>query len=182
MKRLLSSLILMLCSSSVLAAALPPLNGLDLISEKTLTINWQDNKKGSVIVFLSSQCPCSNAHIEHIIDLKKTFPDIHFYGIHSNVNEALEKSKSYFKQKLLPFPVIKDNSSEWADRLKAFRTPHAYLITPEGTVAYQGGVTSSADPAKADSFYLKVILKKFLTGQKIDQSRSRVLGCEIARK
>ena len=55
-------------------------------------------------------------------------------------------------------------------------------MTTKGERAYQGGVTSSADPEKADSFYLKVTLKKFLAGEKIESSRTRVLGCQIARK
>ncbi len=152
------------------------------MSGAILEHHWAESKKGSVLVFLSAQCPCSHAHIGHLSELAKTNPEIKFIGVHSNANETKAESERYFRSQKLPFPVIQDEASEWADRLKAHRTPHAYLVTPEGNLAYQGGVTSSADPAKADSFYLKVTLKKFLGGEVIESSRSRVLGCQIARK
>lgn len=164
------------------AQELPPIKANDLISGNSFEYNWSDSKKGSVLVFLSSSCPCSNAHIGHLVELAKTFPDVKFIGVHSNANETLSDSKKYFKSLNLPFPVIQDNPIEWADRLKAYRTPHAFVITSDGKLAYQGGVTSSADPEKADIFYLKVTLKKLLAGEKVESSRTRVLGCQIARK
>jgi hypothetical protein len=169
-------------SFQCLAQTLPSIKATDLISGKTLEYSWSESKKGSVLVFLSSSCPCSHAHIGHLIDLTKTYPEMKFIGVHSNANETTVESEKYFRSLNLPFPVIRDNDTEWADRLKAYRTPHAFVVTPEGILAYQGGVTSSADPEKADSFYLKVTLKKFLAGEKIESSRTRVLGCQIARK
>jgi hypothetical protein len=163
------------------AQKLPPIKATDLISGKTLEYSWDESKKGSVLVFLSSLCPCSHAHIGHLIDLAKTYPEMKFIGVHSNANETQSDSEKYFRSLNLPFPVVQDNSTEWADRLKAYRTPHAFVVTPGGQLAYQGGVTSSADPEKADSFYLKVTLRKFLAGEKIESSRTRVLGCQIAR-
>lgn len=180
MKKLV--LLIFLMSLQCFAQSLPSINATDLISGKTLQHNWSESRKGSVIVFLSSSCPCSHAHIGHLIDLAKTFPDLNFIGVHSNANESFADSEKYFKSLNLPFPVIQDNSSEWADRLKAYRTPHAFVVTTEGDLAYQGGVTSSADPKNADSYYLKVTLKKFLAGERIESSRTRVLGCQIARK
>jgi hypothetical protein len=180
MKMLVVSLFFL--SLQCFAQNLPPIKATDLISGKTLEYSWSESKKGSVLVFLSSSCPCSHAHIGHLIDLAKTHPEMKFIGVHSNANEIVHESEKYFKSLNLPFPVIQDNSTEWADRLKAYRTPHAFVVTAEGKLAYQGGVTSSADPEKADSFYLKVTLKKFLAGEKIESSRTRVLGCQIARK
>jgi hypothetical protein len=180
MKMLLFLLIALTTQS--FAQSLPPIHAMDLGTGETKDHQWKDAKKGTVVVFLSNLCPCSNAHINHLVELSKEFPDIKFIGIHSNTNESPNASKEYFKSKNLPFPVFQDNSTEWADRLKAYRTPHAFLINPEGTLAYQGGVTSSADPERADSFYLKVTLKKFIAGEKIESSRTRVLGCKIARK
>lgn len=164
------------------AQDLPAISSTDLITGKIFNYNWSESKKGTVLVFLSSSCPCSHAHIGHLNDLSKTYSEIKFIGVHSNANESIDVSAKYFKSLKLSFPVIQDNLTEWADRLKAYRTPHAFIITSEGKLVYQGGVTSSANPEKADSFYLKVTLKKFLGGEKLESSRTRVLGCQIARK
>jgi hypothetical protein len=169
-------------ASTCFAESLPSIQAMDLRTGETLKHDWKDEKKGTVVIFLSSLCPCSNGHINYISELSKEFPDVKFIGMHSNTNESIDTAKEYFKSKELPFPVFQDHSTEWADRLKAFRTPHAFLITPEGKVVYQGGVTSSADPKRADSFYLKVTLKKFLAGEEIESSRTRILGCQIARQ
>lgn len=155
---------------------------MDLLTGKLLEHKWSEAPRGTVLVFLSSVCPCSNSHVAHLSELSQAFPEIKFIGIHSNADESKETAESYFRKLNLPFPVIQDNQSEWAERLKAYRTPHSYLISPVGDITYQGGVTSSADPKRADSLYLKVTLKKYLAGEKIEGSRTRVLGCQIARK
>lgn len=164
------------------AKSLPPIKATNITTGNVFEYDWSEAKKGTVLVFISSTCPCSNAHIGHLVDLTQANPDIKFIGIHSNANESLVESQKYFKSLNLPFPVIQDHEAEWADRLKAYRTPHAFLITPLGSLAYQGGITSSANPERADSFYLKVTLKKFVAGEKVENSRTRVLGCQIARK
>ena len=180
MKRLLSTLFLILLNCT--AQALPLLKGTDLTHGTAFEHNWNGNNNPTVVVFLSSSCPCSMAHIDHLITLAKDFPQVKFIGVHSNANESQEEAQKYFQSLDLPFPVIQDNSSEWADRLKAYRTPHAFLISPSGEILYQGGVTSSADPKKADAFYLKVTLKNILSGKKIENTHTRVLGCQIARE
>ena len=179
--KLFWSLFFLVLGPCCFAKPLPPLQGVNLLTSESLTLEWSHHKKGVVVLFLSSSCPCSNSHIPHLIKLSEDFPQFQFVGIHSNKNESQTDAELYFKSKNLPFPVLRDNNLEWANRLGALRTPHAYLISSEGEVLYQGGVTSSGEAEKADSFYLKVTLKKYLLGEKIEQSKSRVLGCQIAR-
>jgi len=180
MKLFLSS-ILILIAPYCFAKPLPPLEGINLLTNESIKIQWEGPQKAVVVLFLSTTCPCSNSHIPHLIKLSKDFPEFQFVGIHSNKNETKTEAQVYFKSKNLPFPVIEDNNLEWANHLKAMRTPHAYLINSQGEISYQGGVTSSAEAEKADSHYLKVTLKKYLLGKKIEHTKSRVLGCQIAR-
>lgn len=172
--------LLVFCSAQCLAQALPALEGINIVTEKTTVIDWQE-KKATALVFISSLCPCSNAHIEHLKTLAQKFPDINFVGIHSNADEVAKDSKEYFAQQNLPFPVLRDEKSTWANRLKAYRTPHAFVISPAGAVIYQGGVTSSAEAKKAEHFYLQETLERLLAGKKIETNKTRVIGCEIAR-
>ena len=173
-------LILALCSAPSFAETLPALKGWDVVSGQETIVSWQE-KKGTVLVFISSLCPCSNAHIEHLKTLAQKFPAINFVGIHSNADENAKNSKEYFAQQNLPFPVLRDEKSIWANRLKAYRTPHSFLISPAGAVIYQGGVTSSAEAKKAEHFYLQETLDRLLAGKKIETNKTRVIGCEIAR-
>ena len=173
--------LLIFCSAQCLAQTLPALQAINVVTEKTTVIEWQE-KKGTVLVFLSSSCPCSNAHIEHLKELSQKFSEIKFVGIHSNVDETRKDSKEYFTLQNLPFPVLRDENSLWANRLKAYRTPHAFLVSPAGAVIYQGGVTSSAEAKKAEHFYLQETLERLVAGKKIATTKTRVIGCAIARQ
>lgn len=174
-------LCLIFCSAQCFGQTLPTLEGQNVVTNADQKVSWQE-KKGTVLVFLSSLCPCSNAHISHLKELAQKYTDINFIGIHSNADEDAKESQQYFTQQGLSFPVLRDESSLWANRLKAYRTPHAFLISPQGDIIYQGGVTSSADASKAEKFYLKETLKRWLAGKKIENKQTRVIGCEIARK
>ncbi len=168
------------CATSF-AYALPPLEAKTILDDKVISLKWQSNSKNHVIVFLSSTCPCSNAHVEYLKKLHQENPDFEFIGVHSNADEKPETALSYFKLASLPFPVVKDQDSKWANEFKANRTPHSFVVNPKGEILYEGGVTSSSNPEKAEEFYLKDALSATKLGQKIKLSKTRVLGCEIAR-
>lgn len=135
-----------------------------------------------VIIFLSSVCPCSNAHIPHIKELAETYPKIEFLGVHANQNETLAQAKEYFNALNLPFKVIHDSDAKLADELKAFKTPHAYLISSSGEILYSGGISSSAKARDADNYFLKEAIEDFLNNRTIKIKQGRPLGCVISRK
>jgi hypothetical protein len=137
--------------------------------------------QGLVVVFLSSKCPCSDSHIVEMQDLAKDFPDFEFVGIHSNVDEDLETSKTYFEQKKLVFPVIQDRNAQIADQFKAFKTPHAFVLSSEGKILYQGGVTNSAQFSRANKKFLREALEDIRSKKDIRTPEGRTLGCVIAR-
>lgn len=62
-------------------------------------------------------------------------------------------------------------------------TPHLYIITPTGQLAYKGGIDSIAtakkdDIAKADP-YVKLALADLAAGRKVAQASTRPYGCSI---
>jgi len=162
------------------ATSLLPLKGQDLFSSKSIEIDLKQ-KKGVVVVFLSAKCPCSNSHITEIKNLASEYPDVSFVAIHSNADESVEFSKPYFEKMALPFPVIQDHNTEIADRLQAFKTPHAFILSNQGDIIYQGGVSNSKDCSKADKLFLREALVDLQSGQKIRTPEGRTLGCSIAR-
>lgn len=175
-------ILLSLFVSSAIAANLPALKANDLFNQKEVSTEWKDAPLGSVIIFLSSVCPCSNAHMEHLKKLPQEFPEFKFFAIHSNTDEKADEALEYFRTAALPFPVLKDNNSEWANKLKAYRTPHSFIINKEGKVLYQGGVSSSSHPGKDATYYLQDALTELKSGKSVSVTQTRVLGCEIARK
>ncbi len=157
------------------------INGPDLSG---LNLNKIDigEKKGLVVVFLSSKCPCSNSHISELKNLKEAFPNFSFVGIHSNMDETDEDSQKYFKGLKLNFPVIQDKNADYANKFAAFKTPHAFLLDNKGEILYQGGVSNSHEFKNSDKLFLREALEDISKGNKIRNAEGRTLGCFIVRK
>ena len=140
-----------------------------------------EGKKGIVVVFLSAKCPCSDSHIAEIKSLHKAYPEFSFVAVNSNTDESNDLAQEYFKRAGLEFPVIKDKNLELADRYKAFKTPHAFVMNNEGRVLYQGGVSSSRQFATADRKYLREALVNIHDDKPVTTEEGRTLGCVISR-
>lgn len=172
--------LIIFCAASYVHA-LPTIQAHHILDDKLMSFELQNDKKAHVIIFLSSLCPCSNSHVEYLKKLYAENPEFEFIGIHSNADEKSDVAKEYFKAANFPFPVLKDTHSKWANEFKANRTPHSFVVDQKGDIIYEGGVTSSSNPANAENFYLKDALSAVKMGQKIELTKTRVLGCEIAR-
>jgi peroxiredoxin len=139
------------------------------------TVVVEPAQKGMVVVFLSAVCPCSNSHLTELKNLKEKFADFNFVGIHSNVDEGKELTVNYFKNANLPFPVIQDTKAKIANDFKAFKTPHAYIILKDGSIAYQGGVSDSHEFNSSKQKYLREALEDLSKGQKVKTPEGRTL-------
>lgn len=169
---------------SVAKAELPSqITGKDLFkgSTSSFATHFAD-KKALVVVFLSARCPCSNSHFPVLTKLAEKYTDVRFVAVHSNFEEPTKEAQAYFKTLNLPFPVIEDEHAKIADQFKALKTPHAFVLSPEGKILYQGGVTNSAMADQSDRNYLNEALEDILKGQKVRTAEGRTLGCVIVRE
>jgi len=178
----MGKIILFLLGTSITTAAVPTtrVQGINLLTHETLTIS-SEGAQGLVVVFLSARCPCSKSHNDELQDLAKLHPRFRFVAVHSNVDESPELSRAYFEKQSFSFPVLQDEDAKLADRLRALKTPHAFLFGPQGDVLYQGGVSSSKDCTKADRKYLREALADLEAGRAVGTPEGRTLGCAISR-
>ncbi len=181
MKSVFISLIVFAClvifSTDVVAAF--SVKGEDLFSGQKQELS--SKTKGLVLVFLSARCPCSNSHLPLVEKLSHEFPEFQFVAVHSNVDEPKDQAQAYFKTQGFTIPVIQDEKNQLADQYKASKTPHVFVLSPDGEILYKGGVTNSADAGGAEKHYLKAALTELRADQKVSQSETRTLGCAIAR-
>jgi peroxiredoxin len=156
---------------------------MDLLTHQTKAISWSQASHGTVVVFLSSRCPCSSSHEESLKKLHQEFASqgFNFIGIHSNQDESTSEAETHFKQVSLPFPVLQDDGAKLANALGALKTPHVYVLSPSGELLFQGGVDDSHIAQIAKKPYLKNALLQIQQGQRPDPSEVRVLGCVIKR-
>lgn len=142
----------------------------------------QAKAKATVVAFLSAKCPCSAGHEVILKALYEQYAKegISFIGVHSNQDETLEQTKVHFKEAGLPFPVLQDEGAKIANKLKALKTPHVFIIKDD-QIVFQGGVDDSADPTEARKHFLSDALKEIQANKPITVSQARALGCVIKR-
>jgi peroxiredoxin len=155
----------------------------DLLTHQPVSVAIADPTRATVVLFLSSRCPCSASHEERIKELYNEFSPkgFRFIGIHSNQDESPSSARAHFEKAGLPFPVLQDSGAKIANALGALKTPHAYVLSPKGEILFQGGVDDSHIARDAKKFYLKTALSQIEQGQKPDPAEVRVLGCVIER-
>jgi hypothetical protein len=153
--------------------------GTDLLTGNPVVV--QPGKLGTVVIFMSAVCPCSNSHIEIVKKLAADFKDFNFVAVHSNRDEAPDAAKKYFTTAALGFPVIEDAQDKLADEFRALKTPHAFVLAANGKTVFKGGVTNSHEGPTADKHYLRDALTDVQAGRPVKLSEVRTLGCAISR-
>lgn len=179
--RILFSILSILVAASSYAAT--DFSGIDLRTLKSVSVSREDKASlATVIVFVSSKCPCSDSHVKELVKLNRDYPKFRILAVNSNADETNDVAHAYFKEKALPFPVLRDADQKLADEFKAYKTPHAYVLGPNGEKLFQGGVTDSAQCDRAGRFYLREALDDIAAAKKVRTPLARALGCVIERK
>lgn len=82
-----------------------------------------------------------------------------------------------------PSAVILDDSGAIGRLYGAKTTPHMYIVDPDGTLVYMGGIDSitSADPRDIEQAtqYVSAALDEALAGQPVSQAVTRPYGCSV---
>ncbi|NTW49600.1 MAG: thioredoxin family protein [Chlorobiales bacterium] len=140
-------------------------------------------KSGVVVMFVSTQCPVSNAYNSRIIMLAELARqnNLDFIAINSNATESLEDVRRYAVEKGLTFPVLKDEGNVVADLFGATVTPEVFLIDKSQTVRYHGGIDNDQREAKVTERYLESAIKAYAGGGQIQPDDVRPKGCIIKR-
>ena len=101
---------------------------------KQHTLASLKGKAGTVIIFVATRCPVSNAYNARMQKLSEDLRarGISVVGINSNATEPAAEVKSHAAEKGLTFTILKDAGNQIADRFDAQVTPEAYLLDASG--------------------------------------------------
>jgi len=167
--------LLVFCFKSFACPSLENFEALELTtSQKKI---FSINHKPTVLIFVSTECPCSKSYEPSFVEAAKSFSDFNFFLVHSNANET--HAATYFKKFKGILPVLEDENLLLADRLGALRTPHAFVFSAKGECLYSGAIGTSQIMKKNSTNYLELALNAVRRGKKPDPSETRVLGCNI---
>jgi peroxiredoxin len=140
-------------------------------------------KNGTVLIFISVQCPVSNAYNERMEKLAADYKSkgIAVVGVNANSTEDAGAVKAHAAEKGLTFTILKDPGNKLADKLGATRTPEAYFLDSNNKLLYHGRIDNSQNPAAIESSDLRTALDAALAGKPIEKTEAKAFGCTIKR-
>ena len=140
-------------------------------------------KKATVVMFISTQCPVSNDYNERIVALYNDYKDqnVQFIGINSNRNESVKEIAEHNTINKFSFLVLKDLRNALADKFGARRTPEVYLLDEKRILRYRGAIDNSQK--NPETHYLRETLDLVVAGKEIseDRKKTKAFGCTIKR-
>ena len=140
-------------------------------------------KSGTLVLFVATQCPISNAYNERMQKLAEDYraKGFNVVGINSNSTEPAAEVKSHAAEKGLAFTILKDAGNQIADRFDAQVTPEAYLLDASGRLVYHGRIDNSRYGYVITSTDLRDALDATLAGKPVEKAEAKAFGCSIKR-
>jgi peroxiredoxin len=150
---------------------------------KTHTLDSLRGKKGTVIVWLSAQCPVVKAYKDRINEIAAAYKDkgINFIGINSNATEDLTWVKSNMAEFGYQFPMLIDKGNVLADKWGATVTPEVYYLDKKNTLLYHGAIDNDRSGANVQEQFLRTAFDSALSGKAIEKAKTAAFGCSIKK-
>ncbi|MDT4896761.1 MAG: hypothetical protein QOH25_1838 [Acidobacteriota bacterium] len=140
-------------------------------------------KNGTVIIFISAQCPMVRAYNERIEKLAQDYRErgVNVVGINSNVTESNDDIKRHISDNKFSFVVLRDKSNKIADMLGAERTPEVYFLDAGNKLVYHGRIDNHRDVSLVQSNDLRDAIDATLSGKPVVKTEAAAFGCSIKR-
>ena len=140
-------------------------------------------KKATVLIFVSTQCPVSNAYNGRMAQLAADYgaKGVQFVGINANKSESIQEIAAHADKNHLTFPILKDTGNKVADQFKAQVTPEVFVADEKGVLVYHGPIDDSQAESGVTKNYLVSALNATLSNQPVAAKSVRAFGCSIKR-
>jgi peroxiredoxin len=150
---------------------------------KEHTLASLKGKAGTVVIFIATQCPVSNAYNERMQKLADDYraKGVNVVGINSNVKELAPEVKQHAAEKGLKFTILKDEGNVVADSFDAQVTPEAYLLDASGKLVYRGRIDNSRNGDAITNTELRDAIEATLAGKPVEKAEVKAFGCSIKR-
>ena len=153
------------------------------VDNKEHSLKSLAGKNGTVLLFISVQCPVSNAYNERMEKLAQDYKakGINVIGINSNVAEDAASAKAHAAENKLSFTILKDAGNKIADKLGANVTPEAYFLDSSNKLVYHGRIDNARNAAEVQSQELRDAMDAVLAGKAVGKAEAKAFGCSIKR-
>ncbi len=140
-------------------------------------------QNGTMLIFIATKCPVSNAYNERMAALAKDYTSRGFavIGINPNVSEPADEVAKHAASNGLTFNIVKDPGNVVADYFGASFTPEVYLFDKEWTLRYHGHIDDSRNPTGITSQDARTAMDALQAGKPVPVAETKAFGCTIKR-
>lgn len=145
--------------------------------------------KTVVLEWFNPDCPFIVKHHKTFKTMNETFAAVQDQGVvwlavNSNAagkqGAGLERNQKAVTEYAMPFPLLMDVDGSVGKAYGARTTPHMFVISAKGTVAYAGAID---DDRSADTLgrqnYVAAALSELLAGQPVTTPETKPYGCSV---
>ena len=153
------------------------------VEGKEHTLATLRGQKGTVLIFVSVQCPVSNGYNKRMEKLAQEYKarGVSVVGINANYGETPEMVGEHATGAGLTFPILKDKANKVADQLGALVTPEAFFLDAGNKLVYRGRIDNSRDESAVATNDLREAVDATLAGKPVVKTEARAFGCTIKR-
>jgi len=191
MKTLTLAIMLIGAATAAVGGVLPGDDAVDFkLNDSAGNEHWlhQYLEDGNVVVleWYNPDCPFIKKHHKNHKTMDKVFAkyadqNVVWFAVNSagpgKQGVGLERNQRAVKEYAMTFPILMDADGTVGKAYGAKTTPHMFVITPDGKVAYTGAIdddTSAGDPG--DVNYVDNALAAILKGEKVATAETRSYG------
>ena len=160
------------------------------VDGKIISMAANTSNKGYIVIFTCNTCPYSVAYEDRIIALHNKFASLGYPVIAINPNDPVVKPGDSFKkmqqrakEKSFPFPYVFDSTQEVSLAYGPTNTPHVYVVEnvkEDYIVRYIGAIDNNTRDANlATKWYVEDAVNSLLTGESIETTSTKAIGCTI---
>jgi thiol-disulfide isomerase/thioredoxin len=150
---------------------------------------WSElaGEKGTVVVFLGTQCPLAKLYTPRIEELSTKYAKsgIRFVAVDPNVQDSLAEMGAHARKHQLTIPFIKDPDQSLADLLGATRTPEVCVLDTNAQLRYRGRIDDQFGigyaKEKGTASELIDAIEAILSGREVLTALTAAPGCLIGR-
>ena len=152
--------------------------------------SYLDDNQTVVLEWFNPDCPFIKKHHLNHKTMDETFAAVSkeqpviWLAINSNAKgkqgNGLERNKKAVEEYEMTFPVLLDESGEVGKAYGAKTTPHMFIITPDGKVAYAGAIDSDNSADKlGETNYVLEFLNAMAAGKELPTAETKPYGCSV---
>ena len=153
----------------------------DLKGKPTM-LNDLKGSKGTLVVFVSVQCPVVAAYNERINRLAGDYAakGINVVGVYPNATESPSAISAHAASNY-KFTTVIDKDAVVANKLGASVTPEVYYLNEKNALLYKGAIDNSRNGDNITSEHVRTALDEGLAGKPLTKRSSNAFGCSIKR-